>query len=601
MRRVCAIALALVACGAGMLAAPPADQQKQILVLYSTRRDAQIAVLGERELPQILDKAFQAHLDYYSEYIDRARFPEPEYRAALRDFLQLKYKDVTFDAVIAVSDISIDFLAQSRDLFVGAPVVFFSSARTERPFANSTGFRSPANFLGTLLLAARLQPDLAQVYVVCGAGVDDKAFETAARAQLHPYESRYRIEYLTGLATSDLDTRLAHLPANSMVYYTVVDRDGAGQLFHPLEYLDHVSAVSNAPVYTWVDSGLDHGVVGGSVKVQKAQVDELGTLAVRVLRGEPADSIPIVTRDLNLDEVDWRQLTRWGIDTALVPDGAVVQFREPTPWDRYKDYILAVALVLIAETALVVTLLVQLRRRRYAEQQLRGREAQLRASYERIRDLGGRLLTAQETERARIARELHDDVSQQIALLAIDLELLKRPAASDVADLSKAAIVRTESIAKSVHDLSHRLHPARLRLIGLVKALDGLRAELSRPGFDITFSHEDVPPTLSEDLTLCVYRVVQEGLQNAIKYSHARRVSVSLRGGPDTLALSVADDGDGFDVNAGWGRGLGLISMRERLEAIGGTFEILSTPRAGTRIDISVPLDLVESVLPAGV
>jgi len=603
MRRLCALAFALAAFDPGVMAAPPtALHQKQILVLYSTRRDAQIAVVGERELPQILDRGLEARLDYYSEYIDRARFPEPEYRAALRDFLYLKYRDVTFDAVVAMSDISLEFLAQSReDLFVGTPVVFFTSTRGERPFANSTGFRSPPDYVGTLMLAARLQPGLAHVFVVSGAGADDQTIGGAVRAQLRSYESKFRIEYLSGLPTSELDTRLSHLPANSMVYYTVVDQDGAGHVFHPLEYLDHVTAVSNAPVYTWVDSGLGHGVVGGSVKVQKAQVDELGMLVLRVLHGESADSIPLVNRDLNVEEVDWRQLKRWGLSEALVPDGAEVRFREATVWDRYRDYILAVALVVVGETALVVTLLVQRRRRRQAERQLRGSEAQLRSSYERIRDLGARLLTAQETERARIARELHDDISQQVALLAIDLELLQRPAVPHAKDLSAAALMRTESIARSVHDLSHRLHPARLRLIGLVNALDGLARELARADLDIAFTHDNVPQTLSPDLTLCLYRVVQEALQNAVKYSGGRHVAVSMRGGPDGLMLSIADDGAGFEVNGAWGQGLGLISMRERLEALGGTFQILSTPGAGTRIDIAVPIDAAEAASPAAV
>jgi signal transduction histidine kinase len=425
--------------------------------------------------------------------------------------------------------------------------------------------------------------------------------EAFVRAQLRPYESKYRIEYLSGLATSDLDARLSRLPANSMVYYTLVDKDGAGHYFHPLEYLDHITSVSSAPVYSWVDSGIDHGIVGGNLKVQKAQIDELAALALRVLRGESADTIPIVTRNLNAEQLDWRQLKRWNISEALVPEGAEMLFREPTVWDRYKDYILAVAVIVFGETALVVTLLVQLRRRRQAEHQLRGSEAQLRSSYERIRDLGSRLLTAQETERARIARELHDDISQQVALLAIDLELLQRPAVPHVKDLSAAALTRTESIARSVHDLSHRLHPARLRLIGLVNALDGLRREFARPDLEIVFTHQHVPNALSPDLTLCVYRVVQEALQNAVKYSGARQIAVSMRGGSGVLTLSIADEGAGFEVNAAWGHGLGLISMRERLEAMGGTFHILSTPGAGTRIDIAVPLDAAAAASPAAV
>jgi signal transduction histidine kinase len=141
-----------------------------------------------------------------------------------------------------------------------------------------------------------------------------------------------------------------------------------------------------------------------------------------------------------------------------------------------------------------------------------------------------------------------------------------------------------------VHDLSHRLHPAKLRLIGLVAALHGLQHELPQSDIAVTFTHDTVPSTLPPDLTLCLFRIVQEALQNALKYSRAHRVSVHLSGGPDGLALTIVDDGVGFDVNAAWGKGLGLISMSERLEAIGGTLEIRSKPGTGTRLEVRAPL-----------
>ena len=125
---------------------------------------------------------------------------------------------------------------------------------------------------------------------------------------------------------------------------------------------------------------------------------------------------------------------------------------------------------------LIAGLLVQRTRRRQAEARVIGSQEALRTSYERIRDLGGRLLSAQETERSRIARELHDDISQQVALLSIDLELLDGKAAGAGQQLAGDALNRAQQIAKSLHDLSHRLHPAKLRLIGLVPAINGLRA-----------------------------------------------------------------------------------------------------------------------------
>jgi signal transduction histidine kinase len=243
-------------------------------------------------------------------------------------------------------------------------------------------------------------------------------------------------------------------------------------------------------------------------------------------------------------------------------------------------------------------LLIQRTRRRQAEERVIGSQEALRTSYERIRDLGGRLLSAQETERSRIARELHDDISQQVALLSIDLEMLRNGARSDADQLADGAFNRTQDIARSVHDLSHRLHPAKLRLIGLVAALKGLQHELSTSDVKITFTHDQVPPALPRDITLCLFRVVQEALQNALKYSKARNVSVHLAGEAQKLVLTVADNGVGFDVDAAWGSGLGLISMRERLENIDGTIMIRSTPGAGTSLDVVVPLHVAEDAVP---
>jgi signal transduction histidine kinase len=213
----------------------------------------------------------------------------------------------------------------------------------------------------------------------------------------------------------------------------------------------------------------------------------------------------------------------------------------------------------------------------------------LRTSYQRIRDLGSRLLSAQDTERARIARELHDDISQQIALLSIDLELLDRRVPPDSEGLAAGALHRTQDLAKSVHELSHRLHPAKLRLIGLVASLQALQRELSRAELVISFTHDGVPANLASDLTLSLFRIAQEVLHNTIKHSRAQTVAVHLQGGADGLVLTVEDDGVGFDVAGAWGKGLGLISIGERIEAMGGTLDIRAAPGAGTSITIRVP------------
>lgn len=209
-------------------------------------------------------------------------------------------------------------------------------------------------------------------------------------------------------------------------------------------------------------------------------------------------------------------------------------------------------------------------------------------NHERVRDLCARLLQAQEAERSEIARELHDDIGQQVALLTIELERLG--AAGEARDLVGTALNRAHAIARRLHDLSHRVHPAKLQLIGLVPALHALKDELSESDTAIAVTYDNVPPALPHDLTLCLFRIVQEALLNALKYSSAPEVSVHVRGESDALALTVADDGVGFDVEAAWGKGLGLASMGERLEAIGGKLDIHSNPGAGTRLEIRVPI-----------
>ena len=324
---------------------------------------------------------------------------------------------------------------------------------------------------------------------------------------------------------------------------------------------------------------MGHGVVGGSLYWQAGAAEGVAQLALRVLRGEPADSIPVSVLDLNVSQVDWRQLRRWGIPESRVPAGTLVKFEEPSVWDRYKVYILgAIAAPDRADGAHrgAARPEIETATRRGRGPRKSGGAAH-RATSD-IRDLGARLLEAQESERARIARELHDDISQQMALLSIDLALLNRGMQPEREKLAGEALDRAQVIAKSVHDLSHRLHPAKLRLIGLVAALQGLQQELSQSGVAITLTHDNIPSALAPDLTLCLFRIVQEALQNAVKHSGARHADVRLRGGPDGLTLIVTDDGAGFDVKAVWGKGLGLVSMAERVEAVGGTLDIRSSP-----------------------
>jgi signal transduction histidine kinase len=564
------------------------NEHKRVLVLYSTRRDAQFSIVGEEELPRMLDEGLARNLDYYAEFLDVTRFPDPAYRDAFRDFLRVKYGGIRFDLIVAMQNMAVEFMnGFGESLFDSTPVVFLSNnPRLPHP-PHSTGIVQERDFASTLMLIRQLQPDVRNIFLVFGAAGTDRQYERDLQQQVQDPPAGVTYTYLSGLATAELERRLATLPEHSAVYYVLVSEDATGVRFHPLEYVDRVAAVANAPTYCWVDSAIGHGIVGGSVYSQSAAITRVAQLARRVLRSEAADAIPVAAVNLNGYQVDWRQLQRWHIDEARVPAGTVPVFRNPTTWDRYRAYIVEAATVFLAQSLLITGLLIQRQRRRRAENELRRSERELQMTAERNRDLGVRLLRAQETERSRIARELHDDICQRMLVLTIELESLQRTTAD--AESAAAVLAIARDVSKSLNDLSHELHPTQMRVIGLVAAIERLCTELSRAGVAVTCTHDNVPPDLQPEVMLCLFRVAQEALQNAIKYSQALHVSVEVNGQAGSITLAVSDNGVGFDVRAAWGKGVGLVSMVERVEAIGGSFDISSTTGAGTRVTATIP------------
>jgi PAS domain S-box-containing protein len=206
-----------------------------------------------------------------------------------------------------------------------------------------------------------------------------------------------------------------------------------------------------------------------------------------------------------------------------------------------------------------------------------------------------RLLEAQEAERARIARDLHDDIGQRLALLSIALEQLHQLSSASATELRGSIdILRRQAmgIASDVQALSHELHSSKLQLLGIVPAIRGLCSEISaRQKVEVEFSHQDVPRTVRPDIALCLFRVLQEALQNAVRHSSAVRFTVNLQGTPQAISLTVRDGGRGFDPESvSQAGGLGLTSMRERLKLVAGELSVESQPARGTTVVARVPL-----------
>ncbi|MGC2403372.1 MAG: PAS domain-containing sensor histidine kinase [Acidobacteriaceae bacterium] len=214
---------------------------------------------------------------------------------------------------------------------------------------------------------------------------------------------------------------------------------------------------------------------------------------------------------------------------------------------------------------------------------------------EALQNIGGKLIEAQEEERVRIARELHDDICQRLALLSMELEQAVRGSnGSNSSPNPKIEEIRQHcaEIAGDVQALSHKLHSSKLEYLGVVAAIRSFCREFCQQ-YDavIQFNEENVPSFLPRDISLSLFRVTQEALQNALKHSGVRQFFVNLRGTADEIQLDVSDDGTGFDVEAALQeKGLGLVSMQERVHQVHGILTIKSTEKLGTKILVRVPL-----------
>jgi PAS domain S-box-containing protein len=296
--------------------------------------------------------------------------------------------------------------------------------------------------------------------------------------------------------------------------------------------------------------------------------------------------------EARVDKQTWRD---WGIRSNLVI---------PLFLDKTIVYIIAINTVqkerdwpkeFIPRFRLLGEIFVSALVRKQAEAAFLESQRILQQNETDLRSLTGRLIDAQEQERSRLARELHDDLAQRLAVFAIEVGRLQQqlvnPSAAvqeQLGEMKKGII----DISQDVHNLSRQLHPSILDDLGLIKAVESECNSFSRrEGIEVTFNHENISTAIPKNLALTLYRIIQEALHNVSKHACAEHVCVSLRGVGHDVLMSVQDDGIGFDPVEVWKRpGLGLSSMRERVRLVHGEFSIRSDAQEGTEIAVQVPL-----------
>ena len=564
-------------------AAGQVKQLRRVLIFHQTGAYEPLADYVDRGIRAAFDSS-PYRIEFHREFMEPTFFPDSSERQLIRASYAKKYENHRPDLIITVGPDPLQFMIETHSKsFPGVPIVFCLPDRIPGGFPAASDFTGVAGDIApaeTLAAALRLRPGTKHVVVIVGMGSLDLDRKAAIKNQLKSYEDRLDISYLTGLTEPDLVERVKHLPSDTIILLHGLGLDAAGNLFTTAESGAIVAANANAPVFSLIDRSLSHGEVGGDVSDAVEQGRIAGGMALRILNGERPQEIPVV-KDVTTYMFDWRALKHWGMKESDLPPGSTVLFREPSLWERGKKILISGLIIIVLLAALTAYLL-------YSRTQLTlARDTQVR--------LSGLLIGAQERERSRLAAELHDDFSQRVALLVFGL----RDAQETLSTSSNGVDQKLEKLKETVrelgddlHAISHRLHSATLDKLGLVSGLRAMCRELSGgQRIQIAFLSEDVPVHISRDVALCIFRIVQEALQNLTKHSGAEKAEVRLSKSNEKLFLSVCDEGKGFDAKEMSNKlGLGIGSMQARARLLGGEFEIHSEPGKGTRIEVWVPL-----------
>ena len=574
-----------ISAGAGATAPSPVSQGlARVLILQSFGSDfAPYSEVASRFRSELSRRSPQP-IEFHELSLDTARFSEGAREGPFAAYLQTLFADRRLDLVVAVGGPATRFTrAQRTALFPSVPVLHLGTDQrlvlpallgpldAATPVANDVP--------GQVELILDLLPDLENLAIVLGRSPIEQYWRAELARDLDRFSGRLHLLWLDDLPLDSMRRQVASLPPHSALLYILLLVDAAGVPHQLDNALSTLAAESNAPTFGLFESQLGQGVVGGRLVSTERIVDQAVDAASRLLRGEPPAGMSYPAVQPGSPIFDSRQLERWKIPPSRLPPGSEIRLRTPSPWTLYRWPILGALALLALQSALIVGLLVQHRYRRSAEGE--------------VRSLHGRLLTTYEQERRRLARELHDDLTQRLARLAIDAAQVERQNptldGNPTLRLMREELVR---LSDDVHTLSRQLHPSILDDLGLAEAL---RSEVERFGraerIEVDLQLAGTPAELPAETALCLYRVAQEALRNVAHHAHARRVEVVLRSADGALELSVGDDGVGFDPLArGRGPGLGHVSLRERLHLVGGQLEITSAPGKGTVVLARVPV-----------
>ena len=588
-------------CATGVLlalswvAAASAQDSDTVLVLYSEQWLGPATASFTQRLRESLVATPSVQLE--AQHLDTSRFAGEAHDRALADWLHSRYRGRRLSVVLPLGVPASVFATRfGQAIWPGARMIHVSIDGDEARVAAARGdsvVRRVFQYRRTVESALQLLPAVRQVWLIAGATEQDRRWLAIAAADLAPLNSRIRIEPVSGLRWDDLLATVRRMPPDAVAVGVMFGGDADGRTFVVGDALLELARAANRPFFAVSSWSFGSGAIGGCV----VDATEMGRLAGEIVLR--ALDNPVATNASQVDApvrcvFDAPQLRRWNIAESRLPIGSLVVNREVPVWRRYLWPIAATFLLIATQGAIIGGLLMQHRQRRRVEMALRKSEEKARASYDEVRDLARRLISAREDERTRIARDLHDDIGQRVASVSIALSRIQRqipdgsnPARQSLADLERQSM----QLSADLRHLSHELHPGAIEHLGLLEALRERCDDFSQEsGVTVRLEISEAWRDVSDALALCLYRIVQEALRNVATHARARNVTVTLDQLDGHLMMQVTDDGCGFDPTAPSRRsGLGLVSLGERVRMLGGALDVTAAPGAGTRVAVRLP------------
>ncbi len=540
------------------------------------------------------DKKVNANV--FIEYMDTRRYGLDTIFTDLQRLYETKYGTIKFDLVVTTDNNALEFVRRCRKtLFPDVPIVFCGLDLTDKSMLEGlepiTGVAEDMGEEFTVEAALKHHPLAGQLVIVNNKILNPISHLQTFVERFRRYKKVVLIE-ITEYTYEQFLERIKTFGRESIVILPTRFSDSAGKEYTE-DLVGNVMHSCEAPVYTNNFLLMGRGPVGGCMNVPTHHGQIAAEMAIKILNGEKADNIPIMHAGPKDFIFDHDQLKRFGISTSQLPPSSTIINEPKSFYHQYKKQVWFITAVFGVLSVMILLLLADILKRKRMEKQLLDYQAQLKS-------LASEISLAEERERRRIAAELHDDISQSLVISKMMLEQLRESEASDhiAGVLDDTCNLLAHSIESS-RSLTFDLSPPILYELGFEAAVaEWLTEHVERKhNIAVEFKDDNEPKPMEDDMRALLFRMVRELLINVVKHASASKVKVSILRADEQVRVLVEDDGVGFDptkaapVGAKTG-GFGLFNIRERLEQLGGCFEIKSSPNHGCKVIITAPLNI---------